>query len=149
MVSVEISGKLPAGVDDTFVRKLIGAAWRAAGGTGRAQLSVRVVSDAAIRQLNRRYRMKDRTTDVLSFRYEEAKDFPEPPSKVKELGDIVISLPQVRRQAKEIGRSPAAELALMVVHGTLHLMGHDHETVAQENQMFGLQHDVLARLGVI
>lgn len=149
MITVDISGKLPTGADQALVRKLVGGAWRAAGGTGRAQVSVRMVSDAAIRRLNRHYRMHNRATDVLSFRYEEAKEFLSPPSAIKELGDIVISLPQVRRQAKSIGRSASAEFALMVVHGTLHLMGFDHETVRQEKRMFGLQHDILARLRII
>lgn len=148
-VEVELFGPLPTGADAPLVRRLVGSAWAAGGGAGKAAVSVRVVGDAAVRRLNRQYRFKDKTTDVLSFRYEEAKGFPSMGTGAKELGDIVISLPQVRRQAKRIGRGAAAEFALMVVHGTLHLMGYDHETARQENEMFALQHAILAEAGIL
>jgi probable rRNA maturation factor len=71
------------------------------------------------------------------------------PAGERQLGDIVISLPQVRRQAKAIGRGTKAEFCLMVVHGTLHLLGYDHETLADEKKMFQLQHDILISAGIL
>ncbi len=83
-------------------------------------LGVRLVSDAEIRELNLRYRGKDSPTDVLSF-----------PGGLSiegyHLGDIVISVPSVRRQAKQQGVSPQIELRTLLIHGVLHCLGHDHE----------------------
>ena len=116
-----------------------------AGGRGSAIASLTVVDDATIRRLNRQYRGKDKVTDVLSFGFFGTKDkFPLPPgSGPSALGDIFVSLPQIRRQAKRADRSAQQEFGLMVVHGMLHLMGFDHETLAQEKRMFRLQQDIL------
>jgi probable rRNA maturation factor len=81
---------------------------------------VRFVSDREMRQLNRFYRDKDATTDVLSFPGEEALDG-------HDLGDVVISVPTARRQAERAGHSVDRELKLLMLHGVLHCLGHDHE----------------------
>jgi probable rRNA maturation factor len=115
-------------------------------GKGSGIVSVKLVTDAEMKKLNKQWRGKDKTTDVLSFSYLTAPQAPRAPSRSSgalEFGDIIISLPQVRRQAKAIGRAPADEFALMLVHGLLHILGHDHETLAQERRMFRLQHDIL------
>jgi len=75
------------------------------------EIAVCVVSDDAIRRHNRRYRNKNEATDVLSF----------PPT------DVLISAETARRQARRLGHSLEAELKILALHGTLHLMGHDHE----------------------
>jgi probable rRNA maturation factor len=134
-----LRGRLPAGITAKRVSMLANAAYARGRGKPGVEMSVSVVGDAEIRRLNRQYRGKDKVTDVLSFSM----------SGEAGLGDIFICLPQVRRQARLFGRSAAAEFALMVVHGTLHLMGHDHATLAQERRMFGLQHDVLSRAGYL
>lgn len=85
------------------------------------EVSVLLVNDAAMRRLNHRYRGIDRTTDVLSF---PQGPFPAAPLF---LGDIVISLPQARRQAYEYQTPFKRELARLLVHGLLHLLGYDHE----------------------
>lgn len=83
-------------------------------------LGVRLVSDTEMRDLNRRYRGKDRPTDVLSF--------PGGPSiEGYHLGDIVVSIPMARRQAREQGVSAQIELRTLLIHGVLHCLGHDHE----------------------
>lgn len=108
------------------------------------------VEESEIRRLNRAYRGKDRVTDVLSFRL--ADGAPQPGASVGEienLGDVFICMPQVRRQAKAVPRSVRTEVALMVAHGTLHLLGYDHVTLAEETRMFALQHEALARQGFI
>ncbi|MEK9152468.1 MAG: rRNA maturation RNase YbeY, partial [Patescibacteria group bacterium] len=89
------------------------------------------------------FRGKDKTTDVLSFSYGEGSGFP---SDSKGLGDIVISLPKVRRQARDNAHTVKEEFALMVVHGTLHLLGYDHEKVRDEKVMFGIQDKVLRKV---
>jgi len=92
-----------------------------------------LVSDAAIKNLNRQYRRKDRATDVLAF---PADDEP------GQLGDIVIATGVARRQAAEAGHSYAVELRVLALHGFLHLLGYDHHHPADA----GLMSRVEARL---
>ena len=96
-------------------------------------MSILFVGDRAMRTLNRTYRGKDRTTDVLSFSLREGA-FPQLHRQV--LGDIVISLPTAARQAKAAGDTVQREVDRLLVHGLLHLMGYDHEGgAAQERAM--------------
>lgn len=108
-------------------------------------LSVCLVEDDAIRSLNRDHRALDEVTDVLSFPVDGLD--PLPPGMERELGDVVISLAQARRQAVEAGVSEQEELTSLVVHGLLHLAGLDHETDAGE--MFERQDRLLAELPMI
>jgi probable rRNA maturation factor len=104
----------------------------AAVGEASSELSVDLVGDGRMRRLNREYRKKDRTTDVLAFPMREA--LAPGVSRVTSgtLGDVVISIPTARRQAKEGGRSLDEELAWLLVHGVLHLCGYDHERSERE-----------------
>lgn len=79
-------------------------------------IGVRFAGDRAMRRANREFRGKDQTTDVLSF-----------PGGGAYLGDILISVPQARRQAAAAGRDPAREIQVLLLHGVLHCLGHDHE----------------------
>ena len=105
-----------------------------------------LVGDARIRKLNKEWRKKDKATDVLSFPLLGAADLKQA-AKVKgplPLGDIVISVPTARRQAKERGHSLALELDLLLVHGLLHLLGYDHEiSPAEATRMRRLETKVL------
>lgn len=96
-----------------------------------AELSVVIVSDRAIQELNRQHRGKDRPTDVLAFPLGEA---PAPGVPVL-LGDIVISLPTAARQAKSRKRPLLPEIRFLLAHGLLHLIGYDHATRAQKRRM--------------
>lgn len=89
-----------------------------------AEVSVLLTGDRYMRTLNRRYRGKDRTTDVLSFPMRGGRD-DRFPSRL--LGDIVISIPAAARQAKEQGGSLRSEIDRLLVHGFLHLLGYAHE----------------------
>lgn len=97
-----------------------------------AELSIVLTSDRQIQKLNARYRKKDRPTDVLSFSMREG---PFGASAGALLGDIVLSVPTARRQAKEKGLSLAAELTELLAHGLLHLLGWDHDTPAKDRAM--------------
>jgi len=114
----------------SFVR-LVGLVL-AAVGEASSELSVDLVGDGRMRRLNREYRKKDRTTDVLAFPMREA--LAPGASRVTSdiLGDVVISVPTARRQAKEGGRSLDEELVWLLVHGVLHLCGYDHERSERE-----------------
>lgn len=98
-----------------------------AAGEAESELSIEIVGDRRIRSLNRRYRAKDRPTDVLAFPMRESAN-PHPTM----LGDVVVSLPTAVRQAKEGGRSADEEVVALLVHGILHLCGYDHERGERE-----------------
>lgn len=112
-------------------------------GDGRAELSVEFVGDGRMRELNRRYRRREGTTDVLAFPMREAAGPPTP-----FLGDVVISLPKAARQAAALGRSLDEEVATLLVHGVLHLAGYDHERSEREaRRMQRKERAVLRSLG--
>ena len=114
----------------------------------RSELSIVLTGDAEVRCLNRQYRKKDKTTDVLSFPLLEGKKLKLGESETIPLGDVVISVPQARRQAAEQGKEFRRELALLLVHGILHLLGYDHVTWKEEKKMFGLQERLLKKFDV-
>ncbi len=105
-----------------------------------AELSIVVVTDAAIRALNRRWRGKDRATDVLSF--------PAAGPHGALLGDVVVSLDTARRASRAEGRSAAEELDRYLAHGLLHLLGHDHHRVAEARRMASAE-DALVGAGMV
>ncbi len=111
----------------------------------RGTFSLVVVSDAAIRKLNKQWRGKDYATDVLSFPLE--LKIP-PPGAPWEIGEIVISAQKAQEQAEEYGHSFERELAFLFVHGFLHVLGFDHETPTEEKEMFGRQREVLKAAGI-
>lgn len=122
------------------------AGWVAAvlarsGADSGAQLTVRIVDEAEGRALNERYRGRTGPTNVLSFPFEHP-DRLQPPL----LGDIVLCAPVVRREAAAQGKTPDAHWAHLVVHGVLHLLGHDHEQEGEAAAMEGLETDILATL---
>ena len=112
-----------------------------------AELSVLLTGDAQVRGLNKKFRGKDKTTDVLSFSLLEGKRLKSGPGEGFPLGDVVLSVPQARRRAARQGKDFRAELALLLTHGILHLLGYDHVTKAQETRMFGLQNRLLKKFG--
>ena len=100
-----------------------------------------------MRELNRDYRGKDKPTDVLSFAFEEGEALLLPPGAPRMLGDVILSLPTIRRQASTHGQTYARECAWALCHGTLHLLGYDHETDSEEEAMRGVESRVLGGLG--
>lgn len=111
-------------------------------GLEQSELSLVLCDDAHIRPLNARWRGKDQPTDVLSFPQEEWPDGPFGPGQPVPfvVGDLVISLETAARQAAERGHSPEQEQAVLLVHGLLHLLGHDHQQADQADQMLSLIH---------
>jgi len=118
-------------------------------------LTLVITDDEYIRQLNRQYRDVDEPTDVLSFPTQEDAPgggasaepaFVTPEEMDPYLGDVVISFPTARAQAEAQGRPVEDELALLVVHGCLHLLGYDHADDAQRATMWQRQDDILQGL---
>ena len=101
------------------------------------EVNVVLVDDAAIHEYNKDFRNIDRPTDVLSFP-DGTED-----EGVLMLGDIIISVDAIRRQAADYGHSLKREFCFLVAHGYLHLLGYDHHTEAEEKEMFGLQKEIL------
>jgi len=113
-------------------------------GLKHAELSVLFVGDTAMRTLNRTYRNKDQTTDVLSFSMREGR-FPDIQPDL--LGDVVICLPQAARQARVSGMTAASEIDRLMVHGLVHLLGYDHEQGPKEAaRMAAKERQLLLRL---
>ncbi|MFA5055179.1 MAG: rRNA maturation RNase YbeY [Dehalococcoidia bacterium] len=102
------------------------------------ELSLLITGDDEVHRLNRDYRGVDKTTDVITFALTEDRDdteFVTPPDKISRLGEVIISYPQAASQARENKQTIKAELAWLVVHGLLHLLGYDHQDDASEAAM--------------
>lgn len=126
------------------VRRRLGTLLRNAG-LPDAELSVLFIGDRAMRSLNRAWRGKDRTTDVLSFSLREGTFSHIRPEM---LGDIVVSVPVAARQAREEGHSLSREIDRLLVHGLVHLLGYDHERGPQEaRRMSNKERELLKGIG--
>lgn len=109
-----------------------------------ADLTIVLTDDAQLHELNRDYLGVDAPTDVLSFPADEE----DPETGVRYLGDILISIPRAKKQAKAAGHPLEAEVQLLVVHGALHLLGHDHAKVREKARMWKAQAEVMSKLGL-
>ena len=112
------------------------------------EISLTLVDDATIRQLNKAYRKLDRPTDVLSFALEEGDSLPMPNEVLPLLGEITISVPRAKAQAVEYGHSFEREMAFLTAHGMLHLLGYDHQTELDTKRMENLQRKILDTLQI-
>lgn len=112
--------------------------------SAQGDLSIVLGDDEQLRQLNRDYLGIDAPTDVLSFPASETN----PESGERYLGDIVISAPRAAEQAASAGHPLEAEVQLLVVHGVLHLLGHDHAEPDGKARMWTAQADILSSLGL-
>jgi probable rRNA maturation factor len=119
-----VNGQRSRRLDLRSIRRFVERLVEVAPPGGADRLAVCFVSDRTMRSYNRRYRARDATTDVLSF--------PDGTSQALEggrhLGDIVISVPEAERQAREAGHAVSREIRILLLHGYLHLLGHDHAT---------------------
>ena len=120
------------------------------------EMSVTLMDNEHIHEINKKYRGVDKPTDVISFAIEE-----EDPDEVpiilpedeefdipKNIGDIMVSMDKVKEQAEYLGHSEDRELGFLVVHGFLHLNGYDHMKEEDEKEMFGLQREILDSYGL-
>ena len=139
LIEVEVVKAVPAPVDSAFVRRMLTRASKVSEVAARlpqdrAVVAVRITSADELRDLNQRYAGEDHTTDVLSFAGEGAH-----------IGDIAISWPAVVEQAQSGGHDAKTELATLLVHGFLHLLGWDHATPSEDEEMWRLTHLALGR----
>ena len=147
------------GVNDgqrAFLRRVIRTALAAEGVDFPCEIDVLLTGDAGIHAINRDMRQVDRPTDVLSFPEFELRpgqlpgpEDADPGTGLVPLGDMVISMEHVAAQAKEYGHSNRRELAYLVVHSVLHLLGYDHlDEGPQKRQMRGREEAIMAELGL-
>jgi len=137
MIKINFSTKVRSPFGLTQVKKILSQAARFSGKI-KGEVEINLVGDKLIRELNKNYRGKDQTTDVLSFAWREAGD-------KENLGQIFISYPQIKRQAKEYGVPVKQEFTRMLAHGVLHLVGFDHLKEKDAKKMFTLQEKIVNR----
>lgn len=130
---VEVTAAVRKGPSPRRVAAWAEAVLAAAAPRRKASVSVLLCGDARMRRLNREYRGIDRPTDVLSFPAEDPAF----------LGDVAVDVPYASRQARTRGHSLDREVQLLLAHGVLHLLGHDHET--DDGEMFRLQRRVVKK----
>jgi probable rRNA maturation factor len=141
-IDVQIAARYHAQVKQAVLRNAAQATLLQQRVPAGVELTIVITGNAQLRSLNRAFRDVDAPTDVLSFATDERLR----PNAVY-LGDVIISYPKAREQAKAGGHSVQAELQLLVVHGVLHLLGYDHYTKAEKNLMWKAQAAVLKKLG--
>jgi probable rRNA maturation factor len=136
-------------VNSSWVKKLVRQVLKTEGVIPPYEVSLVFTDSETVRQLNRDYRDVDEPTDVLAFEMlsQEGADssFALPPDGVNRLGEVIISYPQAATQAREQGYSPEKELALLVIHGVLHLLGYDHEELDEERKMRAKEKELLEK----
>ena len=129
-LDLEVEGAEEHGLDRAALRALALAVLAAEGVEGACALGIAFVPGDEMRALNAEHRGLDEVTDVLAFPLDGRDALPD--GLERQLGDVVVCFEQAERQAGEAGLTPAAEVRTLVVHGLLHLLGHDHEADAGE-----------------
>jgi probable rRNA maturation factor len=143
MLNLEIALQAPPDIPLELLEQAVQAALAGQGQPPEADLTLVLSDDQQLRELNRQYMHLDEPTDVLSFPAGEL----DPETGRPYLGDILISCERAAAQAQAGGHSLAAELQLLVVHGVLHLLGHDHGLPEEKAAMWAAQAQILAGLG--
>jgi len=136
-------------MDEGWVRSIAQTVLKAEGVAPPYEVSLVFTDSETVRRLNRDYRGVDEPTDVLAFYMLPQKEvddsFALPPDGVARLGEVIISYPQAVEQAREQGHSTGKELALLVIHGILHLLGYDHEEPEEEAKMRTREKELLEK----
>jgi probable rRNA maturation factor len=136
----------------TDVRKVIETALQISGVHGPVEIDCVITDNVAVHKLNKLYRGVDSPTDVLSFRLSDKQPgnahvvFPAAAGEAAHLGEIIISYERTAEQAPEHGNTVKQELNLLLVHGTLHLLGHDHMETAQARKMRAWEDKIMKQL---
>ncbi len=150
MVELQIDPRYAAAVDHSLVEQVVAATLAAESISDSIEVSLLISDDAALQQLNHDFRGIDAPTDVLSFADDgDGPPFVVPPGTPRYLGDLAISYERVVAQAAEYGHSTSRELAFLVAHGMLHLLGYDHERSAEDDALMrARQEAILAGIGL-
>ena len=148
-IDIRVEPEFRALVHRGCVRKIVRQVLKAEQVTSPYEVSLVFTDAERVKQLNRDYRGVDQPTDVLAFYIHPQKGsdscFALPPDGVTHMGEVIISYPQALVQAKERGHSLQRELALLVIHGTLHLLGYDHEEPPEAKKMRAREKELLEK----
>ncbi len=140
MITIESKYDFP----EALIERAVLAALKHQKESPKVNVSVVLTDNRRLRKLNREYLGIDSPTDVLSFPASES----DPETGARYIGDILISIPYATKGAKKAGNSLEAEVQLLVVHGVLHLLGHDHARPREKAKMWKAQHEILTQLGL-
>ncbi len=141
-VTLEVQYEIEAGPDEDDIRRWVEAVLAMEQQHRDVEMTVRIVDVDEIAELNQRYRHKVGPTNILSFPFEAP-----PEVELNLLGDLVIAAPIVEKEAEEQHKTPTAHWAHMTVHGTLHLLGYDHQTPHEAEEMEAREIRILQTLG--
>jgi len=144
VITIERNKSIATEIADGVLEEAAARALRHQSAPDDCDLSIVLTDDAQLRELNRNFLGTDAPTDVLSFPAEQI----DPETGFRYLGDILISVPRAAAQAAGSGHPLEAEMQLLVVHGVLHLMGHDHAEPDEKARMWRAQAEILAELGL-
>jgi probable rRNA maturation factor len=144
LIGVQTAPHFAGKADEDLLRRVTVEALRREGMEAEIALSVVIIDDEAVQELNRQFRGVDAPTDVLAFGGGREGDFVMAPGEPAYLGDVIISYPRAMAQAEEYGHSIDRELALLTVHGILHLLGYDHVNEAEKVEMWARQNEILS-----
>jgi probable rRNA maturation factor len=148
-IEILVEERFRKAVDRSSVKKIVRQVFKAEGVAHPYEVSIVFTDSEMVQQLNRDYRGVDEPTDVLAFymlpQGEGNDSFALPPDEVTRLGEVIISYPQAIEQAKEQGHSLERELALLIIHGILHLIGYDHEDPEEEDEMRKREKELLEK----
>jgi probable rRNA maturation factor len=148
-IGIHVEDEFRASVDRNWVKKITRQVLRDEGVPSPYEVSLVFTDSDTVQRLNRDYRDVDEPTDVLAFYMFPQKgtvsSFALPPDGVTRLGEVIISYPQTVAQAKEQGHPLETELALLIIHGILHLLGYDHEEPEAEHKMRRRERELLER----
>lgn len=148
-IGVRVEPEFQALVDKSWIRKIVRQVLEAEELAAPYEVSLVFTDSETVRRLNRDYRGVDEPTDVLAFYMlpQGAADssFALPPDGVIRLGEVIVSYPQAVTQAEERRHSTQRELALLIIHGILHLVGYDHEEPEEERKMRHREEELLDR----
>ena len=154
-INISVEQKLKVSLEEGWLQRIALRTLEAEGIASPAEMGLVITDSKTIQKLNRTYRGEDQPTDVLAFHMtpdtsqESELRFVGPPDGVHHLGEVVISYPQAVRQAQEQGHGVTQELALLIIHGILHLLGYDHELPEEDQQMKARENEILKRLDLI
>jgi probable rRNA maturation factor len=149
-VSIDEGVEVPVGED--WLRSVAEQVLTSENIISAVELGLVITTQDKVRQLNRDYRGRDEPTDVLAFSaIEEAgADFPpfvSPPDGVQHLGEVIVSYPQAAMQAEEHQHPVEQEIAILIIHGVLHLLGYEHEEPELERRMRAREAEILSSIG--
>ena len=147
-ITIQIDDLLQCDIEEDYISQIVEKTLAIECGNAAVELGVVITNDDKIQQLNRDYRGHDEPTDVISFALLEGLEpFIMPPDNIRHLGEIIISFPQAEKQAQEQSHSVNQEMAHLIIHGLLHLLGYDHEKDQDDTIMRAREYEILDKLG--